>query len=64
MIRGYNNSQEKGGELSQARRITDPEEARKYFKVRNPKYEEKIIKMVAESGALFEGHFVEDGEQD
>lgn len=45
------------------RRITDPEEVRKYFSAReaHKEVEEELIRMIAESGALMEGHFeVED----
>ena len=42
------------------RRITDPEEVRKYVRVReaHKDYEEEIIRMIAESGAILEGHFI------
>ena len=49
------------------RRITDPEEVRKLFKVR-PGYEdieEWLIQMIAESGAILEGHFeLSEGDAD
>ena len=49
-----------GSETFETRSITDPEEVRKLITVR-PSHklrEEEIIKMIAESGALKEGHFI------
>jgi hypothetical protein len=45
---------------AEVRRITDPDEVRKYITVRDEykDMEDLLIKMIAESGALLEGHFL------
>lgn len=47
-------------ETFETRRITDPQEIRKVVKVRNQfkDFEEEIIQMLAQSGAIVEGHFI------
>lgn len=47
-------------ETFEVRRITDPEEVRKFIKVREEykDIEEEIIQMIAKSGAILEGHFI------
>jgi len=61
VITGENNKCPKcHSDTFEVRRITNPEEVRKLITVREPHkaHEEEIINMIAESGAILEGHFI------
>ncbi len=61
VITGEDNRCPKGhSDTFEVRGITNPEEVRRLVTVREPykPYEEEIINMIAESGAIMEGHFI------